>query len=94
MNGMYPKHTLEVQFSGGMVRQRHHTPPVVLAFLDPGTEFGCFMGTALLRHLADHAFQACLLGPLLLDDVPDGIGPALSALSTLVLVNDFPDSVT
>ena len=94
MNGMDPKHTLEVQFSGGMVTQTHHKPPVFLTFPDPGTEFGCCMGTVLLRHLADHAFQACLLGSLLLNDVPDGITPALSLFSPLVLVYDFPDSVT
>ena len=94
MNGMDPKHTLEVQFSGGMVTQTHHAPPVFLTFPDPGTVFGCFMGTALLSHLADHTFQACLVGPLLLDNVPDGITPALSPLSTLVFLNDFPDGVT
>ena len=94
MNSMDPKHRLEVQFSGGMVTQTHHTPPVFLTFPDPGMEFGCFMGTALLSHLADHAFQACLLGPLLLDNVSDGITPVLSSFSTLVLVYDFPDGVT
>ena len=93
MNGMDPKHTLEVQFSGGMVTQTHHTPPVFLTFPDPGTEFGCFMGTALLSHLADHTFKACLLGPLLLYDVPDGIAPALAALSLLVLFDDVSYSV-
>ena len=93
MNGMDPKHTLEVQFSGGMITQTHHAPPVFLAFPDPGTDFSSFMGTALFGHLADHALQACLLGPLLLDDVPDGIAPALSTLSPLVLVDDVPYSV-
>ena len=94
MNGMDPKHTLEVQFSGGMVTKTHHTPPVFLTFPDPGTEFGRFMGTALLSHLADHALETCLPGPLLLDNVPDGIMPSLSSFSPLVLVYDFPDSVT
>ena len=94
MNGTDPKHTLEVQFSGGMITQTHHAPPVFLPFPDPGTEFGCFMGTALLRHLADHTFQTCLLGSLLLNDVPDGITPPLSSFSPLVLVYDFPDGVT
>ena len=94
MNGMDPKHTLEVQFSGGMVTQTHHAPPAFLTFPDPGTKFGCFLFSAFLCHLADHAFQACLLGSLLLDNVPDGITPALSPLSTLIFVYDFPDSVT
>ena len=94
MNGMDPKHTLEVQFSGGMVTQTHQTPPVFLTFPNPGTEFGCFMGTAFLRHLSYHALETCLLGPLLLNDVPDGITPALSSFSTLVFVDDLTDGVT
>ena len=77
-----------------MVRQTHHASPVLLLFPDLGTEFSSFLGTALFGHLANHAFGTCLLGPLLLDDVPDGIAPALSTLSPLVLVDDVPYSVT
>ena len=94
MDGMYPKHTLEMQFAGGMITQTHHTPPVFLAFPDPGTEFSGFLDTSLLRHLADHTFETVLLGPLLLNDVPDGIAPTLSPLSTLVFVDDLTDGVT
>ena len=94
MNGMDPKHTLEVQFSGGMVTQTRHTSPVFLPFPDPGTEFSGLLFSEFLHHIADHALETCLLGPLLLDNVPDGITPSLSSLSTLVLVYDFPDSVT
>ena len=93
MDGMYPKHTLKVQFSGGMVRQTHHAPPVFLTFLDLGTEISGFLFSAFLDHLAYHALETVLLGPLLLDDVPDGIAPALLTLSTLVLVDDVTDSV-
>ena len=94
MNGMDPKHTLKVQFSGGMVTQTHHAPPVLLAFLDPGTEFSGFLFSAFLRHLAYHALETVLLCPLLLNDVPDGITPALSSFSTLVFVDDLTDGVT
>ena len=86
MDGMNMKHALEVQFTGARITQAHHAPPVLLAFPDPGTEFSSFLGTSLLRHLAYHAFGVCLLGPLLLYDIPDGIAQALTTLSTLVLV--------
>ena len=94
MNGTDPKHTLEVQFSEGMVTQTHHTPPVFLTFPDSSTEFGGFLFSALFGHLVDHALEPIFLGPLLLDDVPDSIAPTLSACSTLVFVNNLPDSVT
>ena len=94
MDGMYPKHTLKVQFSGGMITQTHHAPLVFLAFLDPGTEFRGSLFSAFLHHLAYHALEMVLLGPLLLDDVPDGITPALSTLRTLLFVDDVTDGVT
>ena len=77
-----------------MVTQTHHAPPVFLAFLDPGTEFSGFLFSMFLRHLAYHALEMVLLGPLLLNDVPDGITPALSLFSTLVFVDDLTDGVT
>ena len=94
MDGMYPRHTLKMQFSGGMVTQTHHAPPAFLAFFDPGTEFSGFLFSAFLGHLEYHALEMVLLGPLLLDDVPDGIAPALSTLSTIVFVDDVTDGVT
>ena len=94
MNGMDPKHTLEVQFSGGMATQTHHTPPILLPFPDPGTEFSWFLGTSLLGYFADHTFEACLLGPPLLGYVPDGIAATLSPFSTLVFVDDLTDGIT
>ena len=94
MNGMDPNHALEVQFSGGMVAQTHHAPPVFLPFPDPGKDFSGLLFSAFLLHLADYTFQACLLGSLLLDNVPDGSTPALSSFSPLVFVYDFPESVT
>ena len=77
-----------------MIRQTHHTPPVLLSFSDAGTEFSGFLGTALFGHLADHALEPIFLGPFLLDDVPDGIAPTLSSLSPLVLLYDFSYGVT
>ena len=77
-----------------MVRQTHHTPPVLLSFSDSGTEFSGFLGTALFGHLAYHALQTVFLGLLLLDDIPYGITPVLSPFSPLVLLDDFSYSLT
>ena len=77
-----------------MVTQTHHAPPVFLVFLDPGTEFSGFLFSAFLHHLGYHALETVLLGPLLLDDVPDAIVPTLSTLSTLVFVDDVTDGLT
>ena len=94
LHGLLDTFQMKVQFSGGMVTQTDHAPPVFLAFLDPGTEFGGSLFSAFLHHLAYHALETVLLGPLLLDDVPDSIAPTLSTLSTLVFVDDVTDGVT
>ena len=57
-------------------------------------EFSGFLDMSLLRHLGYHALEMVLLGPLLLDDVPDGIAPVLTTLSALVFVDDVTDGVT
>ena len=77
-----------------MVKQTHHTPPVLLLFPDAGTEFSGFLFSALFGHLADHTLEPIFLGPLLLDDIPDGVTPALSTLSLLVLLYDLPYGVS
>ena len=77
-----------------MIRQTHHTPPVLLLFPDSGTEFSGFLFSAFLCHLADHALEPIFLGPLLLDNVPYGVTPTLSPLSPLVLLYDLPYGVS
>ena len=48
----------------------------------------------LFCHLADHALETVFLGPLLLNDIPDGITPALSSFSPLVFLDNLSDGVT
>ena len=50
------KQSLEVHFTGAIIRQTHHAPPLFLPFPDPGREFSGFLGTLLLPHLSYHAF--------------------------------------
>ena len=88
------KQWLEVHFTGIIIRQTHHAPPLFLVFPDAGTEFSCFLGTSLLHHLSYHLLEPVLLGPLLLDDIPDGIAPALTTWSSLVFGHDVADGVT
>ena len=80
---MNAEEALKVDFARAMIKETDHTPPVLLLFPDSGTEFSGFLGTALFGHLADHAFEAVFLGPLLLDDIPYSVTPALSSLSPL-----------